>query len=72
MSEAQRARSELGLAYRRRNSTPEQIAEARRNLTEANLTARIREAVAAWPPLTDAQRERLALLLHPGSGDAAA
>ena len=29
---------------------------------------RIRKIVDGWPPLTPAQRERLALLLNPGAG----
>jgi hypothetical protein len=28
------------------------------------------QLIADWPPLTDAQRERLALLLNPGAGHA--
>ena len=33
--------------------------------------AEIREAVSGWPPLTESQRDGLALLLHPGGdGDA--
>jgi hypothetical protein len=31
---------------------------------------RIRKIVDGWPPLTPAQRERLALLLRPGGTDA--
>lgn len=69
-SAAQQARNRLGAAARR-NSTPEVIEQARRDLNEAVAADRIREAVAAWPPLTDEQRSRLALLLHPGAGDGA-
>jgi hypothetical protein len=32
--------------------------------------ARIRKIVDGWPPLTEAQRDRLALLLRPGGDDA--
>jgi hypothetical protein len=49
----------------------ESVDEARGELKAAKLGQQIREAVAAWPPLTDAQREKLALLLHPGGGNAA-
>jgi hypothetical protein len=35
----------------------------------AKLRARIREDVAGWPPLTDDQRTRLAILLAPASVD---
>jgi hypothetical protein len=66
-SEAQRARSALGGASRA--GDPEQIAEARRQLTEATLAAAIRRAVDSAPPLSEAQRARLALLLHPGASD---
>ena len=36
--------------------------------TTADLEALIRRIVDAWPPLSPAQRERLALLLNPGGG----
>jgi hypothetical protein len=55
-----------GLA--RRNAAPERIEEAQRELAETKLTRQIRRVVDGWPPLTPAQRERLALLLHPGTG----
>jgi hypothetical protein len=61
-SAAQRARSALGAAAR--HGDPEQIEQARQDLAEANLAARIREAVAGWPPLSAERRERLALLLR--------
>jgi hypothetical protein len=48
---------------------PEEIADAKTDLVVAGLEAKIRATVAAWP-LTQAQRERLALLLVPG-GEAA-
>jgi hypothetical protein len=64
---AQRARNRLGGAAR--NGTPEQVAEARRELVAAGLEDHIRRIVDAAPPLTPAQRERLALLLCPnGAG----
>jgi hypothetical protein len=37
-------------------------------LKTALIEQRIREAVSLWPPLTADQRDRLALLLHPGDG----
>lgn len=37
--------------------------EARREITDRAIEA----AVAQWPPLTAEQRQRLAVLLHPGS-----
>jgi len=42
-----------------------------RALTEARLTDYITRTVAAAPPLTSDQRDRLALLLRPTSGAAA-
>ena len=53
-------------ALTRRGADPERIDQARRDLNEANLAAHIRRIVDGAPPLTDEQRERLALLLHPG------
>lgn len=58
--------SQLGNAIRRGESD-EAITEARRTLVAAKLEARIREAVAAAPPLTDQQRRDLAALLYPGT-----
>ena len=46
------------------------IAAARAELKAANLEARIKRDIAAWPPLTETARAELALLLHPGGGDA--
>ena len=42
-----------------------------RNLAEAKLAAYIERTVAAAPPLTAEQRDRLALSLRPAVGDAA-
>ena len=64
-SPAQQARDRLALAARQ--GTPDEIVIARRELAEANLEQHIREVVDAAPPLTAAQRERLALLLNPGA-----
>jgi predicted O-methyltransferase YrrM len=49
---------------------PERITEARRALKAAGLEARIRRDVGSWPPLTQAQRDQLALLLRPGGDHA--
>lgn len=48
-----------------------EIADAERDLRAASLADHIRRVVAAAPPLTPAQRERPALLLHPGTGGGA-
>jgi hypothetical protein len=53
----------------RRGADPERIDEARRELRTANGETYIRKLVDGWPPLTDAQRVRLSLLLHPGGND---
>jgi hypothetical protein len=52
--------------------TASQLEDARRNARYTFAQRRIQKIVDGWPPLTEAQRERLALLLHPGGdGDAA-
>ena len=53
----------------RRGAEPERIEQARRELRAATAETYIRKLVDGWPPLTDAQRERLSLLLHPGGND---
>lgn len=45
--------------------------EARRAWRFKAAEERIRRIVDGMPPLTDEQREKLALLLHPGGTDAA-
>lgn len=45
------------------------LLEAKRSLRAAVLAARIRESVAESPPLTDAQRSKLAVLLLGGGAD---
>lgn len=62
-----------GLA-RRRPATDLAVQEADRTLREARLADYIRRTLATAPPLTDEQRERLALLFQPPatSGGAAA
>ena len=48
--------------------TGSQLEDARRNARYTFAQRRIKKIVDGWPPLTEAQRERLALLLHPGAG----
>ncbi len=50
-------------ALGKHNASPERIADAKRDLAAANLEAYIERIVAAAPPLTDAQRARLARIL---------
>ncbi len=64
LSAAQIARNKLGGHVRRNH--PDRADDARRELAAAKLEAHIREAVAAWPPLTEAARAELALLLQAG------
>lgn len=46
-----------------RSKNPEEAARTKRDLTAAKLERAIEEAVATAPPLTQAQRDRLAALL---------
>jgi hypothetical protein len=67
-----RARSALGNTIKANPDDHEAIAAARVELKRANLQQHIRETVSTWPPLPDAIRNELAvLLLAPaGGGDA--
>lgn len=49
------------------SDNPVALNDARRELTEAKLERHIREVVAAAPPLTQEQRDRLAALLSAGA-----
>lgn len=60
-----KARSRLALASSPRKKTPpEKLAELRQELAAANIAAAIDRALAAAPPLSDDQAERLAQLLR--------
>jgi hypothetical protein len=48
--------------------TASQLEDARRNARYTYAQRRIKKIVDGWPPLTPGQREKLALLLHPGAG----
>jgi hypothetical protein len=62
------ARSRLAVLSRASTkATPEEIAEARRALTEAKLAQAIDEALKAEPALHPSQRSRLAGLLVVGA-----
>ena len=61
------AKSRLGVATRWRRS-PEEIAEARRDLAAAKLEQYVGAIVADAPPLTPEQADRIAALLRPGQG----
>lgn len=60
------ARNELGAATRARD--PRRIEEARRNLAAEKMAGYVARIVAEAPPLTDAQRDRIAALLRPAGG----
>lgn len=59
-----KARSRVGVAAR--VGTPDQLAQAKRELTAANCERAIQKALAAAPPITADQRSRLAGLLTGG------
>lgn len=55
---------------RSRSADDPDLLDARRNLRALKLEEYIKEQVAAAPPLTEAQRDRLAVLLRPAKGGA--
>lgn len=59
------ARSRVAHAVRRGNAAA--TTEARRDLTAAHVERAIQKAMAATPPLSPAQRDRLASLLTGGT-----
>ena len=61
------ARATLARSYRTASTTPAQRDQMRRNLTEAKVNRAIDEALAATPPLTAAQRAKLAARLSGGA-----
>lgn len=64
------ARNKLAVTCRYHADNVEAVEAARRALTEAKLAAHVKEALAAAPPLTDAQLARVARLLLGGAGAA--
>ena len=58
---------ELARASRGPNPDPNVLVEKRQRLAEAKLANYISQVVASAPPLTDEQRDKLALLLRPGA-----
>ena len=66
-----RARSSLGRQIQL-DAPTEAIQAARAELKAAGLEARIRRDVESWPPLSDAVRAELAVLLLSPGGDHAA
>lgn len=66
-----KARGDLGNVYRRHADSPERIAAARRALAAAKLADYIESIVAEAPPLSEAQKDELAVLLRTGKSGAA-
>jgi hypothetical protein len=65
------AKAALAGLVKNRDPADPAITKARAALAEANARARVREVVAAWPPLSPEARAELAiLLLSAGGGDA--
>ena len=62
---AERAR--VAALSRSRSSDDPDLVDARRNLRAERLAEYIRETVAAAPPFTNEQREKLAVLLRGGA-----
>ncbi|MFC5998282.1 hypothetical protein ACFP6A_06025 [Quadrisphaera sp. GCM10027208] len=60
-----KTRSRVGVAYR--TGDPQAIAEASRDHAAAKIETFIERTLAAAPPLTDEQRDKLALLLRAGA-----
>jgi len=71
MSAATRSQSRRLNAYQRHRGADDPVTQnAERDLRAIRLEEHIRDVVQAAPPLTSGQRERLALLLHPGTTQA--
>ncbi len=65
-----RARAHLA-GHIKGHHPPEVVEAARRDLNQANAEEAIRKIIDAWPPLTQAQLNKLARLLRRPRGDAA-
>jgi hypothetical protein len=65
LSAAQVQRNKVAILTRHHPDSP-QLVDARRDLAASKLAGYIERVVAAAPPLTNAQRDRLALLLRGG------
>jgi hypothetical protein len=71
-AEGRRRRARLASNSRHHPDRPELTVEDRRHLKAVAAEHYVRELVDMFPPLTDQQRARLAVLLHPGADDAGA
>lgn len=66
------ARLRLARACRRKNGSPDEATEARRDYAAIKIEQAIVDALETAPPLTDAQRARLADLLASRQGGGSA
>jgi hypothetical protein len=64
-----KARSQVGVAHRRKD--PQAIEAARRDFAAEKIASYISEVVAAAPPFTPEQVDRLRVLLEPARRDLA-
>lgn len=71
MSDLMTYRGRVAALSRSRSADDPDLTEARQQLKAEGLAEHIAKTVAEWPPLTTAQRDRLALLLRGGADDAA-
>ncbi|WP_225348511.1 hypothetical protein [Micrococcus luteus] len=65
MSETLALRGRVASLSRSRSANDPDLIEARRALAAEKLAAYVSKTVAEAPPLTDAQRDRIAALLRP-------
>ncbi|MFF5862646.1 hypothetical protein [Micrococcus luteus] len=65
MSETLALRGRVASLSRSRPATDPDLINARRDLAAAKLDAYVKKVVAEAPPLTNAQRDRIAALLRP-------
>lgn len=63
-----RERGRVASLTRSRPADDPELIEARRNLRAEKLAEYVARVVAEAPPLTDAQRDRIAALLRPAGG----
>lgn len=65
MSQALHHRGRVAALSRSRSKSDPELINARQELAAAKLAAYVEKVVAEAPPLTDAQRDRIATLLRP-------
>lgn len=61
-------RARVAALSRDREPQDPELQDARQRLKAARLEDYVRKTVAAWPPLTPEQCDRVAILLRPSSG----